>query len=161
MVYAYPEAKERDMSIEATFEIIQEAIIAIRRAKFTIELSNQTIPKAYVMLKTPIDTAMAMPFIARLAKVESLEFVTAKPDNAIVDASDNLEVYLPTDSIDLSSVITKIEKQKEKLQKEIEKLSSIANNEKAPEKIKAEASANLATAHEKINALDLQLVAFR
>jgi len=43
---------------------------------------------------------MAKPFIEKLGKVLSIEFVDAKVADSITDVSDNLEVYLPTGEID-------------------------------------------------------------
>ena len=51
---------------------------------------------------------MAKPFIEKLAKVENIEFVTAKVENSITDVSDNLEVYIPTGEIDMTPIINKL-----------------------------------------------------
>ena len=93
-------------------------------------MGNSKIAKAYIKLDKQIDTAMAKPFIEKLAKVEDIEFVTSKVENSITDVSDNLEVYLPTSEIDMKPIIDKLTKQKEKLEKEIAKLSGMLNNEK-------------------------------
>ena len=71
-----------------------------------------------------------LPFITRLAKVEILEFTDAKIENAVSDIADTCETFIPTDSIDLSSIISKLTKQDEKLQKEIDKISNMLNNER-------------------------------
>jgi len=60
-------------------------------------------------------------------------------DNSITDISDNLEVYLPTNEIDMTPIISKLTKQKEKLEKEIQKLNGMLSNERfvanAPAKV--------------------------
>jgi valyl-tRNA synthetase len=62
--------------------------------------------------------------------VIEIEFVDAKVENSITDVSDNLEVYLPTGEIDMQPIITKLTRQKEKLEKEINKLNGMLNNER-------------------------------
>jgi valyl-tRNA synthetase len=69
-------------------------------------------------------------FIEKLAKVEDVEFVDTKVENSITDVSNNLEVYLPKGEIDMAPIISKLTKQKEKLQKEIDKLNGMLGNEK-------------------------------
>ena len=56
--------------------------------------------------------------------------VLKKPQNSITDVSDNFEVYIPTDEVDMTPIINKLTKQKEKLEKEIQKLSGMLSNEK-------------------------------
>ena len=80
-----------------------------------------------------------LPFIIKLAKVTEVTFTESKIDNAVSDISDSCETFIPTDSIDLSSIIAKLTKQDEKLQKEIGKLNAMLNNERfvanAPEDV--------------------------
>ncbi|MEA3370708.1 MAG: valine--tRNA ligase, partial [Campylobacterota bacterium] len=82
-----------------------------------------------------------LPFIIKLAKVTDVEFTQSKIENAVSDISDQCETFIPTDSIDLSSIISKLTKQDEKLQKEIGKLNGMLKNEKfvanAPEDVLA------------------------
>jgi valyl-tRNA synthetase len=85
---------------------------------------------------------MMTPFIMKLAKVEKeLIFTDAKVENAVSDIADKCETFIPTDSIDLSSIISKLSKQDEKLQKEIDKLNGMLTNERfvanAPEDVLA------------------------
>ncbi len=130
MVKEFPKNISKEQEIESLFEIIQEAITSIRRAKVLIDMGNSKIAKAYIKLDSDIDKELAKPFIQRLAKVEEIEFVDAKVADSITDVSDNLEVYIPTSEIDMSTIITKLTRQKEKLQKEIDKLNGMLNNER-------------------------------
>jgi len=130
MVRAFPKDIKRDIESENMFAIIEESITALRRAKVIIDMGNSKIDKAYIKLNTPIDTAMAKPFIERLGKVIEIEFVDAKVENAITDVSDNLEVYLPTGEIDMKPIINKLTNQKNKLEKEINKLNGMLKNER-------------------------------
>ncbi len=164
MIMNFPKAVQQDVDAEATFAIIEEAITAIRRAKVIIDMGNSKIAKAYVKLSASIDKDVAKPFIQKLAKVEEIEFVDAKVENAVTDVSDNLEVYIPTEEIDLSAIIGKLEKQKEKLEKEIAKFSGMLNNEKfvanAPENVITENRKALEDAESKMQKVQAELAGF-
>jgi len=164
MVMNFPKEVTVDEEAEAMFAIIEEAITAIRRAKVIIDMGNSKIAKAYVKLGKEIDTSAAKPFIEKLAKVEEIEFVDTKVENAVTDVSDNLEVYIPTDEIDLSAIIGKLSKQKEKLEKEIGKLSGMLNNEKfvanAPENVITENRQALEDAQAKMEKVQAELAGF-
>ncbi|WP_324170902.1 valine--tRNA ligase [Sulfurimonas sp.] len=131
MIMSYP-TKTKKRKEEKTFEIIMDAIVSIRRAKVLVDLANQKIVKAFVKIYNISDKEkkMMLPFITRLAKVEVLEFTQTKVENSVSDIADLCETFIPTDSIDLSSIISKLTKQDEKLQKEIGKLNGMLNNEK-------------------------------
>lgn len=131
MIKEYPH-KTKKRKEEKTFEIIMDTIVSIRRAKVLVDLANQKIEKAFVKIDGLSDKQkeMMLPFILKLAKVEVVEFTDTKIENSVSDISDLCETYIPTDSIDLSSIISKLTKQDEKLQKEIGKLNGMLNNEK-------------------------------
>ena len=130
MIEAYPQANERDLKIEKTFELVIEAIVAIRRAKATIEQGNSKIAKAFIKLNGNENLTEATNYISLLAKCEQIEFCDAKIENAARDVSENLEVFVPLEGVDMSAVIMRLRSQKTKLEKEIAKLSSMLNNEK-------------------------------
>ncbi|MEA1914701.1 MAG: valine--tRNA ligase, partial [Campylobacterota bacterium] len=90
MIMNFPSDIQKDETIEAMFALIEEAITATRRAKVIIDMGNSKIAKAYIKIDKTIDTAVAKPFIQKLAKVENIEFVDAKVENSITDVSDNL-----------------------------------------------------------------------
>jgi valyl-tRNA synthetase len=154
MIMDFPKEIAKNQEIEDMFAIIEEAITAIRRAKVIIDMGNSKIAKAYLKINKNIDNEMAKPFIEKLAKVENIEFVTAKVENSITDVSDNLEVYIPTGEIDMTPIINKLSKQQEKLEKEIAKLSGMLNNERfvanAPANVLEENRAGLASAEDKL-----------
>ena len=140
MLMRYP-SKTKQRKEEETFEVIMDAIVSIRRAKVLVDLANQKIEKAFVKIDGLSEKSKEMmkPFIIKLAKVEVLEFTESKVENAVSDISDKCETFIPTDSIDLTPIITKLERQDEKLQKEIGKLNGMLNNERfvanAPEDV--------------------------
>ena len=131
MIQRYPKSTQRDEEIEKRFSVIIEAIISIRRAKALIDLANKQIEKVFIKLdsKIKIDTESAKPYIQKLAKVENVEFVDQKIENSIADVSDNLEVFIPAKTIDLSPIIKRLEKQKSKIEKELEKVDKMLSNE--------------------------------
>ena len=140
MIKRYPH-KVKQRKEEAKFEIIMDAIVSIRRAKVLVDLANQKINKAYIKIDniSDKDKEMMLPFIARLAKVEDVEFTESKIENSVSDIANKCETFIPTQSIDLTPIISKLTKQDEKLQKEIGKLKSMLNNERfvanAPEDV--------------------------
>ena len=154
MIKKYP-FKTKQRKEEKKFEIIMDAIVSIRRAKVLVDLANQKIEKAFVKIDdiSDKDKEMMLPFISKLAKVEEVEFTETKIENSVSDIADTCETFIPTDSIDLSSIISKLTKQDEKLQKEIGKLNGMLNNEKfvanAPEDVLTKNRALLADAKAK------------
>ena len=164
MIKEFPKDIKRDKNSEEMFAIIEEAITALRRAKVIIDMGNSKIEKAYIKLDKTIDTKIAKPFIQRLAKVENIEFVDSKIEGSITDVSDNLEVYIPTDEIDLTAIITKLTNQKNKVEKTITKLSGMLNNERfvanAPTEVLEKNKKELADAKSKMSKILAELEGF-
>ena len=164
MVQSYPSNLSCDEAIERNFALIIEAIVSIRRAKAQIELGNAKIPLAYV--KTNDDGANLGEFanyIKTLAKCENVEFTREKQDGAIRDVSENLESFVPLTGVDTSVMTARLNSQKIKLEKEIQKLSNMLNNEKfiasAPANVVKANREALAVAQEKFNKIRDELVA--
>ncbi len=131
MLKEYPKAKE--LKKPADFDLIIEAIVSLRRIK---ALTQSNFKKAYVLANLP---EMAKDYIKRLAKVEEVEFVDKPIENSIKDISDNLETMVSKEDIDIEPIIKRLNQQKAKLEKEIEKLSKKLSNknfiEKAPKNV--------------------------
>ena len=167
MVMQYPFKTKKRQKDEARFELIMDAIISIRRAKVLVDLANQKIQKAFVKIDNISDDEKEMmkPFILKLAKVEDVEFTDTKIDNAISDISQLCETFIPTQSIDLEPIISRLTKQDEKLQKEIDKLNSMLNNERfvanAPEDVLAKNRELLSDAIDKQQKVKEQLNALK
>ena len=164
MIEAYPQANERDLQIEKTFELVIEAIVAIHRAKATIEQGNSKIAKAFIKLNGKENLTEATNYILLLAKCEQIEFCDAKIENAARDVSENLEAFVPLEGVDMSAVIMRLRSQKTKLEKEIAKLSSMLNNEKfvasAPQAVVEANREGLQSAQEKFAKVCDELKAF-
>ncbi len=163
MVMKYPFKTKKREKDEAKFELIMDAIISIRRAKVLVDLANQKIEKAFVKIDSISEQEQESmrPFISRLAKVDVIEFTDVKIENAVSDISQKCETFIPTQSIDLAPIISRLSKQDEKLQKEIDKLSSMLSNERfvanAPEDVLAKNRELLADAEDKQNKVKEQL----
>lgn len=132
MIMRYPYKTKPRLKDEARFELIIDAIVSIRRAKIPLDLANQKIAKAYLKIDSIDDEQKSFirPYIQKLAKVEELEFCDKKPEGAISDISKLCESFISTSSVDLTSILAKLQKQDEKLQKDIDKLNGMLNNEK-------------------------------
>ncbi len=163
MILPYPATGEIDQQIMDEFALAIEAIVSVRRCKTLVDKANQRIEKAFVKMESSVDKEMLKAFIQKLGKVDEIVFVESKPNNAVTDVSDHLETFISTDDIDMSGVIAKLEKQKEKLQKEIVKLGGMLNNEKfvanAPEAVIEQNKAALAEAQEKLSKVESELSA--
>ncbi|WP_201353095.1 valine--tRNA ligase [Hydrogenimonas urashimensis] len=162
MVMPYPENLPRDESIEREFSLIIEAIVAIRRAKATVDMPGKKIEIAYVKPDAAMDGKLAAPFIRLLAKTENVTFVDEKVENAITDVSDHMEVYLPLTDIDLQPILERLEKQQSKLTKEVVKLSGMLKNEKfvanAPAHVVEENRKALEDAKKKLEKIEAELL---
>ena len=162
MVMRYPQPGERDERIEELFSLLIEAIVSIRRAKATIELGNARVAKAYV--KSAVDLSAAADYIKTLAKVDEVEFTQQNIANSARDVSENLESFVPLEGVDLSGVISRLNAQKTKLEKEIARLSSMLNNEKfvasAPQAVVEANREALQSAQEKFAKVCDELKAF-
>jgi len=130
MVMSYPKIGSIDETIIADFELIMESIVSIRRCKTLIEKGNQKIEEASIKLNKPANKEMLKPFIEKLAKVSTLNFIDAKLPKCVTDVSDSLESFISTEDIDMSAIIAKLTKLEEKLTKEVAKLNGMLSNER-------------------------------
>lgn len=130
MIKAYPKVSNVNTSVEDTFNIIIESIVAIRRAKATIDLGNSKIDLAYIKLNEDLDLSWAIKFIKLLSKCEDVEITKIKIEDSVTDVSENLSAFVPLKGVDLSEILKRLNAQKTKLEKEITKLSAMLSNEK-------------------------------
>ncbi|NLK66417.1 MAG: valine--tRNA ligase [Campylobacteraceae bacterium] len=139
MVKPYPKTSVIDEEIESVFGTVIESIVAIRRAKATIDLGNSKTPLAYIKLNSDMDLSWAIKFISLLAKCDEVKLTDKKIENAVADVSENLSVFVPLEGVDLSEILKRLNAQKTKLEKEVAKLEGMLNNENfvrnAPESV--------------------------
>ena len=159
MVMKYPKISAQNEQIEKLFERVIEAIVSIRRAKATIDLGNAKIAKAFVL--SSFDLSAAKDYIKTLAKCEEIEFVSAPVADAVRDVSANLESFVALDGVDLKPIISRLNSQKTKLEKEISKLENMLGNEKfmssAPASVIETNRNGLANAKEQFNKVCTEL----
>ena len=164
MIQSYPTVGDIDDEVIKQFDLIMEAIVSVRRCKTLIDKGNQKIEKASIKLPSGADEAMMKPFIEKLGKVEEISFVGSKLENSVTDVSDNLETFISTDDVDMSAIIGKLTKQKEKLEKEIAKLNGMLNNKRfvanAPEQVIRQNREALSDAIEKMAKVEGELKGF-
>jgi valyl-tRNA synthetase len=164
MVMNYPKASDIDDEIISSFELAIEAIVSIRRCKTLIDKGNQRISKAAIKLNSDADTTLLKPFVEKLAKVDEVSFVDEKLQNCVVDVSNSLESMISTDDIDMSAIVSKLEKQQAKLEKEVTKLNSMLGNEKfvanAPKEVIEQNQKALQEASDKLAKVEQELKNF-
>lgn len=161
MIKTYPKVNPIDTKISTAFELAIEAIVSLRRCKTLVDMGNKKIEKAYVNFTKSVDKELLKPFIQKLAKVDLVEFVEKKPKSSIVDVSDNLESYISTADIDMAPIISKLQKQQQKLEKEVAKLNGMLSNKKfvanAPEAVIEQNKNALADAQKKLEKVTKEL----
>ncbi|WP_458701582.1 valine--tRNA ligase [Sulfurospirillum sp. 1307] len=162
MVMSYPSDTSKDEEIEKIFSLVIESIVSIRRAKATIDMPGK-IESVSIKLNEDIDLTKAIPFIKLLGKSGEVNLVNSKVENAIRDVSDNLEVFIPLSGIDLTPIITRLNNQKAKLEKEVAKLNAMLSNERfvanAPKEVVETNKKALSDAKEKLEKIDEELKA--
>jgi valyl-tRNA synthetase len=162
MVMSYPSDTSKDEEIEKIFSLVIESIVSIRRAKATIDMPGK-IESVSIKLNEDIDLTKAIPFIKLLGKSGEVNLVNSKVENAIRDVSDNLEVFIPLSGIDLTPIITRLNNQKAKLEKEVTKLNAMLSNERfvanAPKEVVETNKKALSDAKEKLEKIDEELKA--
>jgi valyl-tRNA synthetase len=155
MIQQFPTVQNLEATFEDEFNLIQEAIISIRRLKATVDLANKKIDKIFIKAITVnINESLSKPFIEKLAKVENVEFTDLQVTNAFSDVSDHLSSFISSESLDLKPILTRLNRQSEKLERDINKLEKILSNEKfvknAPAHIVVENETQLIEAKQKL-----------
>ncbi len=164
MVKRYPSDMERDEEIEEIFSLVIEAVISIRRAKANIDLANKKIEKAYIKLEKDLSLEKYKKFIELLAKVEKAEFTREKIQNAVIDVSDNMEIFIPLENVDLEPIVKRLTKQKAKLEKEVAKLKGMLSNERfiknAPKEVVKQNEKAYREAKSRLEKVEKELLSF-
>jgi valyl-tRNA synthetase len=162
MVKEFPKDIDQDKEIEKLFTIIQESIVGIRRALATLDIPASNISEVQIKLNDKsIDLSSAKKYISKLTKIENINFVESKPQNCATDVGDLVEIYVPLEGVDLSPVINRLEGQKVKLEKEVNKLENMLQNEKfvanAPKEVLEKNEELLKNAKEKLHKVESEL----
>ncbi|STO96742.1 valine--tRNA ligase [Helicobacter canis] len=168
MITRYPSEVSQDSAIEQEYAYIKDAIVSLRRAKALIDLANKPIERAYIATDFRL-SASALQAICKLAKVGAIECVDTKAQNGldkdcVADIGSLIKSYLPLQGIDLAPIITRLNSQNLKLEKEINKLQALESNEKfkanAPKNVLESNASALAEAKAKQAEVLAQLAIF-
>ncbi len=149
VIAAFPESNSMliDKSINDEMALIQESIVAVRNLRKQVNLApGKEIDIALKISdrkqKTLFDNYRN--YFSKLAKVRELDLAVdmVKPDSSIAAVVQNIEIYLSLEGlIDLEQEKQKLQKQFDKLDKELKGISAKLHNEKfltnAPENIVA------------------------
>ncbi|MRJ06864.1 MAG: valine--tRNA ligase [Epsilonproteobacteria bacterium] len=154
MLKQYP--APRPVETPENFDLIIEAIVGFRRIRALT--GEKRLKKGYVLAQLP---EMAKEYIRRLAKVEEVEFVDKPIPNAIRDIGENLETMVSKDEVDITPILNRLKKQKEKREREIAILQKKLENrnfvEKAPQKVVEKVKADYQKAKEKLQKITDEL----
>ena len=89
----------------------------------------------------------------------------SKVENAVADISDNVETFIPLNDIDLTPIISRLEKQQVKSNKDKEKLDKMLSNENfvknAPTNVIEKNRAELAEIIEKLSKIENELTTLK
>ena len=100
-------------------------------------------------------------FVCKLAKVQSVCITQTKPKASVGDVGEFCECYIQLEGIDLSAIISRLQSQKQKCEKELQKLQSMLNNEKfiqnAPKAVLEQNRVNLQNTQEKYDKICTEL----
>ncbi|MGX3044963.1 class I tRNA ligase family protein [Helicobacter sp. T3_23-1056] len=189
MIAEFPSDIARDLEVEAEFESIKNAIISLRRLKASVDLANKPIDSAYIELqifeKDENKRIIAENYIQKLAKTQQVRILTSRegvfvdenkflaskngffipPElnikNCVVDIGEGVKSYLPLDNIDLAPILSRLEAQKQKLQKEREKLESNLKNDRflsnAPKEVVAKLESSLQEVLQKLEKVQSEI----
>ncbi len=161
MVAKFPDIILREQEIEERFSVIIDSIVSIRRLKAMIDMANKKIPEALIKTETEKLDETALEYIKKLAKVEKVGLTDKKIDNAIVDVGEKVEVFVPSQSVDLKPVIARLKKLKEKTEKELEKITKMLQNENfvknAPSAVVEKNRENMRELKEKLEKISTEL----
>lgn len=163
MIEEFPSDFERDLEVEAEFEMIKNATISLRRLKASIDLANKPIQKAYIQsFDKQTISPKAIESIQKLARVESIKiFDSTDTKNFVVDIGEGVKCYLPLDNIDLSPILVRLDSQKQKLTKERDKLESSLKNDRflanAPKEVVAKLQSSLQEVLDKLRKIQSEI----
>lgn len=160
MITAFPQTQSRDLQIEEEFLIIQDVITSVRRLKILLDLPS-SFEETFFIKATSQNWSMFSALVCKLGKIKQCTLIDEKPQNSIGDIGRFCECYIQLDGIDLSSIITRFENQKKKLQTEIQKLKQLLENpnflKNAPKEVLQTNQEGLTKAQEKLQKINAQL----
>jgi valyl-tRNA synthetase len=138
IIAEFPKADEKmiDPKIDADMEFIQETITAIRNLRKQVNLSPGK--EVGISIKVASEEQIQLlqdyqNYFAKLAKINDMNIAVdlPKPKSSIAAVVQNIEIYLPLEGlIELAAERSKLEKQLNKLEQELKRISGKLHNKK-------------------------------
>ncbi|GAB0173197.1 Valyl-tRNA synthetase ValS [Helicobacter trogontum] len=169
MIESFPKDTARNITLEKGFEITLDSITTIRRMRANLGISSDVLSKVFIELQKDDQELLQslyigqdsvsfdrlfVSFVAKLAKVQEVVFVDSKPSQCIADIGEITKVYLAASNFDVAGILERLDKQEQKIQKEITKLEGMLNNKNfianAPESVVLQNKQNLHDLQEKL-----------
>lgn len=169
MIESFPRDTARNITLEKGFEITLDSITTIRRMRANLGISSDVLSKVFIELQKDDQELLQslyigqdsvsfdrlfVSFVAKLAKVQEVVFVDSKPSQCIADIGEITKVYLAASNFDVAGILERLDKQEQKIQKEITKLEGMLNNKNfianAPESVVLQNKQNLHDLQEKL-----------
>ncbi len=151
--------------IETCAKIILNIVKAVRNLKTEVGIDSRKKTRIVLRMSNTRDRLMVMRvshYVTILACAEPIDFSDEKPAHALSAVVDGAEIFLPLEGlIDADKEIARLTKERDKLQKYITSTEArLANPKfigKAPANVVEAEHAKLATARDKVTALDGQI----
>lgn len=151
--------------IETCAKIILNIVKAVRNLKTEVGIDSRKKTRIVLRMSNTRDRRMVMQvsqYVTILACAEPIEFSDEKPAHALSSVVDGAEIFLPLEGlIDADKEIARLTKERDKLQKYITSTEArLANPKfvgKAPANVVEAEHVKLATARDKVTALDGQI----
>lgn len=164
MVKNYPILKYSDKSAIGTFNSIKELIVTIRRVKANIEQSKLDIVYIKVTTDNKFDFVIMGKYLQKLCKIEKVELVNSDVPECLVTVMPEFKVYIPKGSIDVSSLIIRLNKRRDKLVKEYDKIKLMLSNDNftknAPKELVEKNEIAMNELKDKIDNIDVELATY-
>ena len=152
---------------EEDFSKIIDAIKAVRASRTEKNVPPSVKAKIYIETKNGDLFNGCKMFFEKLASASDIEVSeSVEIENAVMAVTDSARLFIPLDDIvDKDKEIARLEKEKAKVQKDIDFLSGKLNNQgflaKAPEKLIEAEKAKLQKAQEKMAKIEQSMAAFK
>ena len=152
---------------EEDFSKIIDAIKAVRASRTEKNVPPSVKAKIFIETKNGELFNGCKMFFEKLASASDIEVSeSVEIENAVMAVTDSARLFIPLDDIvDKDKEIARLEKEKAKVQKDIDFLSGKLNNQgflaKAPEKLIEAEKAKLQKAQEKMAKIEQSMVAFK
>lgn len=159
MIASWPQSSDmKQDDVQKQFTIITEIITSIRNMRSENKIAPAEKLKCIINTKNNLDLIKKQEDIIKaLARLESIEYNTDKPDNALIGAVEDIEVCVLSDGTQSEDDKKRIQKEIENLEQYITSLKKKLSNEEftknAPAEVVKQEQEKLQVAKEKLETL--------